>query len=151
MNSRSKDEIRDIIRKDLLFIHNHGVGLSNRLAEALADNMSYVHELFVHLSQPSSGPLVAKTPKMLRKKMTQRIETILEDEVFQQENISPTSSLYSINEEEQKENEVMGHKIKRGAYKKAEDNIKKQSFILNDSKKKVSNDSFQYHTYGIMS
>jgi len=83
--------------------------------------------------------------------MTQRIETILEDEVFQQENISPTSSLYSINEEEQKENEIMGHKIKRGAYKKAEDNIKKQSFILNDSKKKVSNDSFQYHTYGIMS
>lgn len=141
MNSRSKDEIRDIIRKDLLFIHNHGVGLSNRLAETLADNMSYVHELFAHLSQPSSGPLVAKTPKMLRKKMTQRIETILEDEVFQQENISLTSSLYSINEEERKENEVMGRRTKRGASKKAEDNIKKQSFILNDSEKKVKRES----------
>ncbi|XP_018352102.1 PREDICTED: inner centromere protein A-like isoform X1 [Trachymyrmex septentrionalis] len=141
MNSRSKDEIRDIIRKDMLFIHNHGVELSNRLAEVLADNMSYVHELFTHLSQPSSGPLVAKTPKMLRKKVTQRIETILEDEVFQQENISPTSSLYSINEEERKENEVMGGRTKRGASKKAEDNIKKQSFILNDSAKKVKRES----------
>ncbi|XP_018367627.1 PREDICTED: inner centromere protein A isoform X2 [Trachymyrmex cornetzi] len=139
MNSRSKDEIRDIIHKDLLFIHNHGVELSNRLAEALTNSMSHLHELLVHLSQPSTGPLMAKTPKMLRKKVVQHIETILEDEVLQ--NISPTSSLYSINEEKQKENEVMGGRIKRGASKKAEDNIRKQSSILNNSKKKVKRES----------
>jgi len=144
MNARSKDEIRDIILKDLLFIHNRRVEMSKRLAESLEENVSYVRELFTQLSQPSSGPLVPKTPKMLRKKAVQRIETILEDEVFQQENISPASSLQSVNQEERKESEVVGGRTKRGASKRAAANIKKQSSILNDFIKKVSNDNFLY-------
>ncbi|XP_018395516.1 PREDICTED: inner centromere protein A [Cyphomyrmex costatus] len=141
MNTRSKDEIRDIICKDMLFIHNRRVELSNRLAETLADNVSYVHELFAHLSQSSSNVLMVKTPKMLRKKVVQRIETILENEVFQQENISPTASLSSVNEEDQKEKVIAGGRTKRGASKKAENNIKKLSFVLNDSKKKAKRES----------
>jgi len=143
MNARSKDEIRDIILKDLLFIHNRRVEMSKRLAENLEDNVSYVRELFTQLSQSSSGPVVPKTPKILRKKAVQRIETILEDEVFQQENISPASSLQSVNQEEQ-ESEVAGGRTKRRASKRAAANIKKQSSILNDFIKKVSNDNFLY-------
>lgn len=141
MNAHSKDEIREIILKDLQFIHNRRVELSKRLGETLEDNVSYVRELSMQLSQPSSGPLVPKTPKMLRKRAVQRIETIPEDEVFQQGNVSPTSSVHSI-KEEQKENEVTRGRTKRGASKRAADNIKKQSLLsdLNDSTKKVSND-----------
>lgn len=142
MNARSKDEIQDIILKDLLYIHNRRVELSKRLSETLEDNISYVRDLSAQLSQPSSGPLLPKTPKVLRKKAVQRIETILEDEVFQQENISPANSFQCVNEEEQKENEVASGRTRRGASKKAADNIKKQSIVVNDSIKKVSNSGF---------
>ncbi|KAL6258728.1 hypothetical protein P5V15_010678 [Pogonomyrmex californicus] len=143
MNARSKDEIRDKIFKDLQLIHNRRVELSNRLKESLEENLLYVHELFTQLSQPSSGPLIPKTPKILRKKAPQpRIETILEDEVLQQETISPKSSPQSVKEEERKESEVVGTRLTRRASKKAADNIKKQSIILQvDSAKKVKRDS----------
>lgn len=136
MNAHSKDEIREIILKDMQVIHNRRVELSRRLGENLEDNLSYVRELAAQLSQPSSGPLVPKTPK-LRKRAVQRIETILEDEVFKQDVISSTSSIQSINEEEQKDSEVGGRRPRRETSKKAAENIKKQS-LLNDSRKKVS-------------
>ncbi|XP_071559656.1 uncharacterized protein Incenp isoform X2 [Temnothorax nylanderi] len=140
MNARSKSEIRETILNDLMVIHNRRVELSNRLRENLEDSLSYVRELAAQLSQPSSGPLVPKTPKT-RKRAVQRIETIPEDEVFQQENLSPASSVLSVNEEERKESEVVGRRAKRGASKRAADNIKKQSFILSNSVKKVKRDS----------
>lgn len=149
MDARSK-EIRDIILEDLLVIHNRREEMSKRFRENLEDNLSYVRELFAQLSQPSSGPMVPKTPKMLRKKAVQRIETIPEDEVFQQENISPASSLQSVNEEERKDSEVIGRRTRRGASKRAADSIKKQSlFILNNSSKKVSND-FLFYAYNML-
>lgn len=144
MNAQSRDEIRDIIRKDLQLIHDRHLELSKRHSENLENHVSYVRDLFAQLSQPSSGPLVPKTPKILRKRAVQRIETIPEDEVFQQDTVSSASSIQSVNEEERKESEVVaGSKAKRGASKRAADNIKKQSMLtLNDSAKRVSNDGF---------
>ncbi|XP_039313427.1 trichohyalin isoform X2 [Solenopsis invicta] len=142
MNSKSKDEIRDIILKDLQNIYDRRKQISKRLSENIEESLSYLRDLFSQLSQPSSGPLVPKTPKILRKKAVQRIETIHEDKVFQQENISPASSLQSINEEVQKEDEAAGSRTsKRGASKRAADNIKKQSSILNDPAKKIKRES----------
>lgn len=143
MNAHSKDEIREIILKDMQLIHNRSVELSKRLGENLEDNLSYVRELAAQLSQPSTGPLVPKTPKMLRKRAVQRIETIPEDEVFKQDIISSTSSLQSLNEEEQKDSEVGGRRPRRETSKRAAENIKKQS-LLNDSVKKVSNHPLCY-------
>lgn len=139
MNARSKDEIREIILKDLLVIHNRRVEMSKSLSENFESNVCYVRELFAQLSQPSSGPLVPKTPKMLKKRAIQRIETIPEDEVLQQ-NVSPTNSVQSVGEEERDKSEEPGRRMRRGASKKAINNIKKQSSILNDSATKVSND-----------
>lgn len=144
MNARSKEEIRDIIRKDLQYIHDRRVEMSKRLAENLEESLTYVRELFAQLSQPSSGPLVAKTPKLLRRKAVQRIETIPEDEVLEQGNISPASSVQSVNEVERKESEEAGgraSRTRRQASKRAVDNIKKQSSALNDSAKKAKRDS----------
>lgn len=138
MNARSKDEIRDIILNDLLMIHNRRVELSDRLGENFESNASYVRELFEQLSQPSSGPLVPKTPRMLRKKAVQRIETIPEDEVLNQENVSPTSSLRSVNEEERKESEVAGPRTRRAASKRATNNIRQQASALSESANEVS-------------
>lgn len=151
MNARSKDEIRDIILNDLLMIHNRRVELSNRLSKNFEESMSYVRDLAAQLSQPSSGPLVPKTPRMLRKRAIQRIETIPEDEVFNQENVSPTRnvllvkhlSLQSVNEEQQKESEVAGQRgrPRKAASKKGTNNIKKPTLSSpSDSAKEVSND-----------
>ncbi|CAL1689103.1 unnamed protein product [Lasius platythorax] len=152
MNIKSKDEIRDIIAKDLLSIHNRSVELRKRLDENFEDSVAYLQALASQLLQPSSGPLVTKTPKILRKRAIQRIETIPEDEILQQENISSVDSLQSINEQKQETSEeIAGRRLKRSASKRAADNIKKQSITLsgrepfdeneNVSAKKVKRDS----------
>lgn len=148
MNARSKDEIRDIILNDLLMIYNRRVELSAQLSKNFEENVSYVRDLAAQLSQPSSGPLVPKTPRMLRKKAVQRIETIPEDEVFNQENVSPTSSLQSVNEEERKESEVAGRRTKRAASKRGTNNVKKPNLSSpSDSAKEVSNDGLLCYAY----
>ncbi|XP_025262440.1 inner centromere protein [Camponotus floridanus] len=128
MNIKSKDEIRDIIRKDLLDIHNRGVELRKHLDENFDDSLAYLRALASQLSKPSSGPLVAKTPKITRKRAVQRIETIPEDEVLHQDNISSAESLQSINEKKHKISEY-GARVKRSASKRAADKIKKQCSI----------------------
>ncbi|EFN73430.1 hypothetical protein EAG_11705 [Camponotus floridanus] len=128
MNIKSKDEIRDIIRKDLLDIHNRGVELRKHLDENFDDSLAYLRALASQLSKPSSGPLVAKTPKITRKRAVQRIETIPEDEVLHQDNISSAESLQSINEKKHKISEH-GARVKRSASKRAADKIKKQCSI----------------------
>lgn len=129
MNIKSKDEIRDIIAKDLLSIHERSVELHNRLKENFEDSVTYIRALVSQLSQPSSGPLIAKTPKIVRKKAIQRIETIPEDEVFQG-NKSSMDSLQSVNQQKRDTSEERADgRAKRSASKKAADNIKKQYSI----------------------
>ncbi|KAL0125200.1 hypothetical protein PUN28_004380 [Cardiocondyla obscurior] len=133
MNEKSKNEIRDSILNNLQEIHNRRVELSKGLDKDVEDCLSFMQTLFTQLSQPSGGFIVPKTPKMLRKKAVQRIETILEDEVFKENNVSPTSSRQFLDEEQQKENEVTNARPKRRASKKADDNIKKSLSILDNS------------------
>ncbi|KAM0732418.1 Inner centromere protein A [Formica fusca] len=141
MNIKSKEEIRDIVAKDLLSIHNRSVELRKRLDENFEDSVAYLRALISQLSQHSSGPLVAKTPKIVRKKAVQRIETIPENEVFQRENISSAESLQSVNEQKQETNEEMaGGRVKRRASKRAADNIKKQYSITLYGKLKQPSD-----------
>ncbi|XP_050446520.1 calponin homology domain-containing protein DDB_G0272472-like [Cataglyphis hispanica] len=141
MNIKSKDEIRDIIAKDFLSIHNRSVELRKRLDENFEDSVTYLRALVSQLSQHSSGPLVVKTPKIVRKKAVQRIETIPENEVFQREDISSVDSLQSLNEQKQEANEEMvGGRVKRSASKKAADNIKKQYSITLSGKLRQPSD-----------
>lgn len=136
MNIKSKEEIRDIIAKDLLGIHNRSVELRKRLDENFEDCVTYFRALVSQLLQPSSGPVVTKTPKILRKRVIQRIETIPEDEVLQQEDIT-VDSLRSTNEQKKETSEeITGGRLKRSASKKAADNIKKQSITFSEQLKK---------------
>ncbi|CAL1674714.1 unnamed protein product [Lasius platythorax] len=139
MNIKSKDEIRDItarqpyrrrrtrdiIAKDLLSIHNHSVELRKCLDENFEDNVAS------QLLQPSSSQLVTKTPKILRKRAVQRIETIPKDEVLQQESISSVDSLQSINEQKQETSkEIAGRRLKRSAYKRAAALLELEELLL---------------------
>lgn len=141
MNIKSKDEIRDIIAKDLSSIHNRSVELRKRLDENFEDSVTYLRALVSQLSQHSSGPLVAKTPKIVRKKAVQRIETIPENEVFQREDVSSVDSLQSLNEQKQETNEeIAGGRVKRSASKRAADNIRKQYSITLSGKLRQPSD-----------
>ncbi|XP_012232904.1 inner centromere protein A-like isoform X2 [Linepithema humile] len=134
---KSKDEIMAIVLNDLLSIHNRGVEMTNRLHQNVDDSLAYFQELATQLSQPSSGPFVMKTPKILRKRAVPRIETIPENEVFEVENSQSTTSLQSIDMEEQ-ETSILSGRSKRNASMKAANNIKKQVFQdVNTSVKKA--------------
>lgn len=141
MDIKSKDEIRDIITKDLLSIHNRGVELQKHLDENFDDCLTYFRALVSQWSEPSSGPLVAKTPKITRKRALQRIETIPEDEVLHQDNISSADSLQSINEQKREtREEIANGRVKRSASKRAADNIKKQYSITLSGKLRQPSD-----------
>ncbi|EZA58880.1 hypothetical protein DMN91_010838 [Ooceraea biroi] len=140
MDTKSEDKIRDIIVNDLLSIHNRRVESSKRLNENLEDSLDYLRALSAQLSQPTSGLIVTKTPKLLRKRVIQRIETIPENEVFQQERTSVDSQRSTDHVEEQETSEL-SNKSKRVASKRAADIIKKQcSLILGAKQKKLSSD-----------
>jgi len=138
MNTKSKDKIRNIIVNDLLSIHKRRVELSKRINENLQESLDYLQALSAQLSQPTSGLIVTKTPKLLRKKVIQRIETIPENEIFQQEHMSIDSN-HSIDMKEQDTNKIL-KKLKKTASKRIADNVKKQSPTLDIKQIKTSND-----------
>ncbi|XP_020278999.1 inner centromere protein isoform X2 [Pseudomyrmex gracilis] len=134
MNIKSKNEIRDIIVKDVVNIYNRRVELSKRLEESFDSSLTYFRELSAQLSQSSSGPFIPKTPKLLRKKAVQRIETIPENEIFETTSQrSSRNSFQSANGEEQDQNQTAGGRAKRRASKKAAEKIYKQSLVQNTS------------------
>jgi len=138
MNTKSKDKIRDVVVNDLLSIHNRRVELSKRINENLQESLDYLQALSVQLSQPTSGLIVTKTPKLLRKKVVQRIETIPENEIFEQEYVSIDSN-HSVDMKEQDTNKIF-KKLKKPASKKIADNVQKQSSILDIKQIKTTND-----------
>lgn len=139
--AKSKSEIQAIILNDLVSIHNRRVELTKRLEENIQDNLACLRDVVTQLLQSSSGPFVAKTPKILRKKAIPRIETIPENKIFDGEISRSTVSLQSVDAEEQEASVLGGGRSKRNASKKAADNIKKQSFTI-DKIKKDLNDQY---------
>lgn len=141
MDVGSKDEMRDIIAKDLLSIHNRRVEMSRRLADNLEEHLDYLRALFAQFSQPTSGPVAAKTPRFVRKRALHRIETIPENDVLRQRDISAESA-QSVTEAEKEVNEVstVGRKSKRAASQRATDNIRKQQNSPYSKLRRLAND-----------
>lgn len=123
-----------VIVTDLLSISKRHEEISKRLEENAMDQKEYLQALFNQLLQPSSVPVVTKTPKISRKRGFQRIETIPEDEVLEQENVEDTAQAIP---EKDSDNKADG-RIRRMASLKAVDNIAKQS-LYNTRLAKLSN------------
>lgn len=128
MDITSKDNIRNAILKDLFDTHDRFLELSTRFNENVEDSLLYFRALVNQLSQPTCDPLVTKTPKILRKRGLQRIETIPENDILQRESTS-ASSIQTV-EEEKETNEIAGRRSKRIASQRAVDNIKKQNSLM---------------------
>ncbi|XP_053977822.1 inner centromere protein-like [Hylaeus volcanicus] len=137
----NKDKVKTMIVNDMLNICNHCTEVKELINENLKDTMEYLNALLTQIPQSTFGPLISKTPKPLRKKGAQRIETIPEDDVV--DCTLPSSVTMSIkgksndNRDETMNGnitEMMVGRTKREASKKAADSIKRQQSITLNTK-----------------
>nr|XP_012140684.1 PREDICTED: inner centromere protein A-like [Megachile rotundata] len=139
MGTRSKDRIKAMISKDISDIHNRCMEVKKSINDNLDETLDYLRALIAQIPQSTSGPLIAKTPKVLRKRGMQRIETIPENEIIDITNVTSdftTTDIKGENKDSHVEHaeELMHGRTKRVASKKAADNIKKQQSMSLSSK-----------------
>ncbi|XP_071867896.1 inner centromere protein [Bombus fervidus] len=131
MGTRSKDRIKAMITKDILNIHNYCLDVKQSINDNFEDTLDYLRGLIAQIPQSASGPLITKTPKILKKKGIQRIETIPENDIINIDNtVSDSIAIHDKTENKDiKTGEVVETTIgraKREASRKAATNIKKQ-------------------------
>ncbi|XP_031847983.1 inner centromere protein [Nomia melanderi] len=131
MGTRSKDKIKAVIAKDILDIYNRCTEVKKIINDNVEATMDYLHDLLDQIPQSASGPLITKTPKVLRKKGVKRIETIPEDEVIVVDNpvsesIIENSKVEVTDNAEESVSETTTGRSRRAASKKAANSIKKQ-------------------------
>ncbi|XP_032671629.1 golgin subfamily A member 6-like protein 1 [Odontomachus brunneus] len=131
MDVKSKNGMWGIIVKDLLSISKRHEEISKRLEENVMDQKEYLQALFNQLLLPSSVPIVTKTPKISRKKVLERIETIPEDEVLEQKNVEDIVQTFP---EKEKDSDKVVRRTRRIASLKAVDNITKQIQDLHNTR-----------------
>ncbi|KAL2715936.1 inner centromere protein A [Vespula squamosa] len=136
MSTYSKDRIKAMIAKDAEDLFNCCEEVKKSIRDSVDDVLDYLQALIAQIPQSTSGPLIAKTPKLVKKKGIQRIETIPEDSVLDTTEIVLLSS---INKDVKLKNEsnleeTIGTRTKRKASKTAIDNIIKQQSVSIKSK-----------------
>ncbi|KOC66275.1 Inner centromere protein A [Habropoda laboriosa] len=145
MGTRSKDRIKAMIAKDTSNIYNRCMEVKKFLNDNLEDTLDYLRALLAQIPQSTSGPLITKTPKVIKKRGVQRIETIPEDDIINIDNtVSNSIALHdkteTINIKKENVVETTISRTKRKASKIAEDNInRQQSLKLNLKLRQPSN------------
>ncbi|XP_014478371.1 PREDICTED: trichohyalin isoform X2 [Dinoponera quadriceps] len=128
MDVKCKNEVYQMIMKDFLSFQDRHKEILNHLNENADYQRECLQNLLNQLLQPSSVPIVMKTPKVARKRGFQRIETILEDDVLEQEN-TLADDVQVVSEKANNTDSIAGSRIKRMASLKAVNNIAKQSLL----------------------
>ncbi|KOX76379.1 Inner centromere protein A [Melipona quadrifasciata] len=127
MGTKSKNRINAIIAKEMLNIHNYSLEVKTSIKNSLEETLDYLHSLISQIPESVSGPLITKTPKVLRKRDIQRIETIPENEVMIVDNTVSNSTI--THDKTETADEIVIGRIRRQASKVAADNIKKQQSL----------------------
>ncbi|CAK9825015.1 Inner centromere protein B [Anthophora retusa] len=147
MGTRSKDKIKAMIAKDISSIYNRCMEVKKSLNDNLEDTLDYLRTLVAQIPQSTSGPLITKTPKIIKKKGVQHIETIPENDVI---NVDDTFVLQDQIDSKSIKKESIGEttitRTKRKASKIAEENIIRQSKLtLKQRKPPNSSDDSHVH------
>ncbi|XP_076300934.1 inner centromere protein [Lasioglossum baleicum] len=126
MAINSNEKIKAMVAKEMLDVHNRFMDVKKSINDSMESTIEYLHTLLAQIPESVSGPLIAKTPKISRKKGVQRIETIPEDDVvFIDSRISDDT--FNIKAEIRDSSlEVTRGRSKRKASEKAASNIRKQ-------------------------
>lgn len=130
MSIYSKDRIKAMIAKDTEDLFNCCEEVKKFIKDDVDDILDYLQDLITQISQSKSGPLIAKTPKLMKRKGVQRIETIPEDSVLDTTEIVLSSDNKDVKlKNETNLEETIGTRSKRKASQTAADNIRKQQSI----------------------
>lgn len=143
MNNYSKDRIKAMIAKDAEDLFNRCEEVKKSIRDNADEILNYLQALVAQISQSSSVPIIAKTPKLVTRKGVQRIETIPENNI-----LDTTERVLSIDKDDKPKNEInleetIGIRKKRHASKAAADNIRKQQSMSLTQKLRRPTESFQ--------
>ncbi|KAI4497187.1 hypothetical protein M0802_007671 [Mischocyttarus mexicanus] len=142
MNNYSR--FKAMIAKDSEDLFNCCEEVKKSIRDNADELLNFLHALVAQIPQSKSGPLIAKTPKIVSKKGFQRIETIPEDTILDTTDIVVVSSIDKDDKPKSEVNleETLG-RSKRNASKAAADNIRKQQSMTLISKLRRPNESSQ--------
>ncbi|KAK2585796.1 hypothetical protein KPH14_010401 [Odynerus spinipes] len=116
-----------MIAKDVEDLFNRSEEVKRSIRDSVEDTLDYLRALIAQIPQSMSGPLIAKTPKVVKRKGVQRIETIPEDSVLDVDTVLSSSIDTNVNIKNELDlEETVGGRAKRKASKAAADNIRKQ-------------------------
>ncbi|KAI4477543.1 hypothetical protein M0804_012660 [Polistes exclamans] len=143
MNNYSKDRIKAMIAKDAEDLFNRCEEVKKSIRDNADEILNYLQALVAQISQSSTVPIIAKTPKLVTRKGVQRIETIPENNI-----LDTTERVLSIDKDDKPKNEInleetIGIRKKRHASKAAADNIRKQQSMSLTQKLRRPTESFQ--------
>lgn len=123
-----------MIVKDFLDAYNRYMEVKRSLNDNLEETLDYFNALIGQIPQSTVGPLITKTPKVLRKRGVQRIETIPENDVVSIDNtVSDSMMMLDKTEVQEVKTEPLEDtrisRSKRQASMKAASNIKQQQSL----------------------
>lgn len=139
----TRENIARMILSDVDNLNSERDEISKFIDESTSGALEIIDALFAQIRESSSRPLITKTPKVVRKKINKRIETIPEDDIVNIENTT-AKTLQRKQSESTDEDEPIDarRKSKREASKKAGDSIKQlQSTTLNSKMRRPSEDN----------
>lgn len=126
MSSYTKERIKAMIAKDAKDLFDHCEEVKKSIRDNLENALDYLQALVAQIPQSKSGPLIAKTPKVVKRKGMQRIETIPEDSVLTVETDLSVTQDVKIKDELNLD-QTVNRRTKRKASKAAADNIRQQA------------------------
>ncbi|XP_017893033.1 inner centromere protein-like [Ceratina calcarata] len=135
MSTRSMKKIQEMLTKHILDIYNHRTEVKKSINDNLENTFDYLQALLTQIPESTSGPLIAHTPKVTRKKTRKHIETIPENDVIMTDNthLNSTDVQTKDGTSEILEETVSG-RSRRQASKKAADSIRQQQSLTLASK-----------------
>lgn len=128
MGTSSDKRIKEMITKNISDIFNHCAEVKKSINDNLENTLDYFNALLAQIPESTSGPLIAHTPKIAKKRGRKNIQTIPENDVIITDNKSSIKAEAKHRTSEILEETISG-RSRRQASKKAADSIREQQSL----------------------
>lgn len=118
MDRATKEAAITMIKSDSKLFRKRYLEIMTTMREQSQDVMEHFKNMIEQIPARISGPLIPKTPKVVRKKVVPKIETIPEDATIAVESLSPA--------EDETEDDTVPVRSRRAASQRATESIRKQ-------------------------
>ncbi|XP_024936081.1 inner centromere protein A isoform X3 [Cephus cinctus] len=140
MSEMKNNNVPSSLKQCVSLIVKRSIEFTHCMNQNYQEHIAFLEALIDQIPQSLHGPLIAKTPKTVRKKEVRRIETIPENDITQNEPVHSTSLIKDETSDKKVVEDIRPGRSKRKASQKAADNIKKQqSLTLSTKLRRLSN------------